>query len=109
MHFWFGSILYSFLLALLGFLIILDHRLSYLLCLFISIGVIIERLWSIFEKLNIGDSLEYLFPLTLVLFCLIYCGVIRDEKSNKYKLKTLSIIIVINLSIIFIGKMILPN
>jgi len=104
---WFGSILYSLLFSLFGIFIIVNHKLSTLLCQFISIGLIIERLWSVLERLNDGKVIEFLIPMLIIFFCLIYLIISKTEINYKSKVKRIGLIILINLVLISLGKFLL--
>ncbi len=106
---WFSSILYSLLFAFLGIFIIVQHKLTTLLCQFISIGLIIERLWTVIEKANDGKVIGFLIPLMIIFFCLIYLIISKAEISYKVIVKRIGLIIVINLILTSIGKLVLPN
>ena len=101
---WFGTIIYSFLFALSGFLLLKkEETCALMICQFI----VIDRIWYIYEKIGNWDVSQSLESMVLALFILLFLIL---ERNGGYRgtLIKLGIIILLNLAIIAVGKFILP-
>lgn len=104
---WFGTIVLSFLFALSGYYLLKDESKTSILCQFVVVGEIIDRIWYIAERVNNVDLSQSFTPLLLVLLSILYL----TFNNNKYKeyFKRIIVLISLNLMILSIGKFILPN
>lgn len=104
---WFGSIIYSALFSIAGYLLLKKESSTLKLFQFIVVGGLLDRIWYILERVNNLDVYYSLVPMLLIFLAVLY--LIHHEDSTKVLLKRGSIYMLLNLILISIGKFILPN
>jgi len=104
---WFGNIVYSLLFALSGYYLLKKESNTLIVCQFVIVGVILDRMWYIAERINNVDVLQSSIPMLLALFSVFY--LISNQNGYKEYLKKIIVFISFNAVILSIGKFILPN
>ena len=104
---WFGTIIYSFLFALSGYFLLKKESNTLIICQFVGIGIIVDRIWYILERISNVDVLFSLLPMILVLLVMFYLILNRNNFFDF--LKKVGSFILLNIVLISIGKFILPN
>jgi len=104
---WFGTMVYSFLFAISGYYLLNKESNTLIVCQFVVVGVIIDRIWYIAERVNNVDVLQSFIPMLLALFAMFY--LISNQNGYKEYLKKIILFISFNAVILSIGKFMLPN
>lgn len=104
---WFGTMVYSLLFALSGYYLLKKESNTSILCQFVVVGVILDRMWYIAERVNNVDVVQSFVPMLLVLFSVFY--LISNRNGYKEYFKKIIVFISFNVVILSIGKFVLPN
>ncbi len=104
---WFGTMVHSFLFAISGYYLLKNESNSLILCQFVVVGLILDRMWYIVERVDNVDVVQSFIPMLLLLFSVFY--LISNPNDYKKYLKNIIIFISFNAVILSIGKFILPN
>ena len=110
MNNYFGTIIFSLLFAFSGyFLIQKKYNFTLFICQFIAIGVLIDRLWCIYENQGSVKVLDFKLPLLIAFLCILYFIIEQEKFDYKKLVKKFTILLLGNIAIISIGKFLLPN
>lgn len=102
---WFGTIFYSFAFALSGYFILRNRSYSFLLCQFVIVGIIFDRIRYVLERINNVDVLQSFVPMLLALLSILY--LISNQSGFKEYLKKVLIIISLNIAFLSLGKFVI--
>ncbi len=99
---WFGTIFYSFAFALSGYFILRNRSYSFFICQFVIVGIILDRIWNVLERVNNVDALQSFVPMLLALLSILY--LISNQSGFKEYFKKIIIIISLNIAFLGLGK-----
>lgn len=105
---WFPTIIYSFLFSFSGVLLIKRKPYVSIICQFVIIGIVLDRIWMILSKMDNNEVFLSLAPMILALFTLIYLFLDHDGRYKNHYAK-LGIVFLLNFIIIALGRLVLPN